>query len=138
MNILLKIRSITQKSFVVQTRSRDQRLFDYATKGNLMDFYREEIEERKKLKYPPFSTLIKVTVKGPKNRIEQEMTMISEHLKEFEPLVFPAFIDTINNKTIMHALIKLDHGTWVSKDLLAKLLTLPPYVAVNVDPESLL
>ncbi|MCC2630941.1 MAG: primosomal protein [Candidatus Paceibacter sp.] len=138
MNILLKIRSITQKTFVVQTRSRDQHIFDYATKGNLMDFYREEIDERKKLNYPPFSTLIKITIKGPKDRTVQDMNMIQKNLHEYEPVVFPAFIDTVNNKSIMHALIKINHTDWISKPLLEKLLALPPYVSVNVDPESLL
>lgn len=138
MNILLKIRSLTQRTYIVQTRSRDQRVFDYATKGNLMDFYREETEERKKLNYPPFSTLIKLTIRGPKPRIDEEMKIIEKSLHEFEPLIFPAFIETVNNKSILHALIKLPRADWISKSLLEKLLALPPYVAVNVDPESLL
>jgi primosomal protein N' (replication factor Y) len=138
MNMLLKIRSITQKSYIVQTRSREQHIFDYATKGNLMDFYREETDERKKLNYPPFSTLIKLTIKGQKARVAEEMKSVERLLKEFDPIVFPAFVDTVNNKSVMHAVIKLEHSQWVSKPLLAKLLSLPPYVAVNVDPESLL
>jgi primosomal protein N' (replication factor Y) len=138
MNLLLRIRSITQKMLVVQTRSREQRIFDYATKGNLMDFYREETEERKKLNYPPFSTLIKITIKGQKNRVIEEMNTIEKLLKEFDPMVFPAFIDTVNKKSIMHAVIKLEPNQWIHKPLLQKLQALPPYVAVNVDPESLL
>jgi primosomal protein N' (replication factor Y) len=138
MNILLKIRSLTQKTFLVQTRSRDQKIFDYATKGNLMDFYRDEIDERKKLSYPPFSTLIKLTVKGPKTRVTEEMDRLSIVLREYDPLVFPAFVDKINNKTVMHALIKINHAEWISKPLVEKLQTLPPQIAVNVDPESLL
>jgi primosomal protein N' len=138
MNILLKIRSITQKTYIVQTRSRDQHIFDFATKGNLMDFYREEIEERKKLNYPPFSTLIKITIKGPKARIAEDMQQVEKNLQDYEPVIFPAFIDTINNKSILHALIKIKHTDWISKPLLEKLLSLPPYIAVNVDPESLL
>ncbi len=138
MNILLKIRSITQRTFLVQTRSRDQHIFDYAIKGNLMDFYREEIEERKKLNYPPFSTLIKITIRGQKSQILQDMKAVEALLKEHEPLVFPAFIDTVNKKSILHALIKLKRDEWISKPLLAKLRSLPPHVSVNVDPESLL
>jgi primosomal protein N' len=138
MNILLKIRSITQKTFLVQTRSRDQHIFDYAIKGNLMDFYREEIEERKKLNYPPFSTLIKITVRGQKSQILEDMRAIENLLREYDPLVFPAFIDTVNKKSILHALIKLKHEDWISKPLLAKLQSLPQHISVNVDPESLL
>ncbi|MES2436801.1 MAG: primosomal protein N' [Patescibacteria group bacterium] len=138
MNILLKIRSITQKIYVVQTRSRNQRIFDYATKGNLMDFYREEIEERKKLSYPPFSNLIKITIKGTREQVTSDMDFVEKLLEDYNPLVFPAFIETVNKKTVMHALLKLDQGTWVNKDLLERLLSLPPHISVNVDPESLL
>jgi primosomal protein N' (replication factor Y) len=137
-NILLRIRSLTQKKCIVQTRAKDQRLFNYALKGNLMDFYREEIEERKRLSYPPFSTLIKLTVKGTRESVNEEMKKIEQQLEEWKPLVFPAFIETVNKKVIMHALLRLDRSTWISTDLLAKLLALPPHVSINVDPESLL
>lgn len=138
MNILLKMRSSTQKIFIVQTRSRDQMVFDYATKGNLMDFYREEIEARKALNYPPFSTLIKITVRGTKQHVLADMKFIENTLKEYTPLVFPAFIETVNKKTIMHALIKIDRQSEIPKDLLEILLSLPPHITINVDPESLL
>jgi primosomal protein N' (replication factor Y) len=138
MNILLKMRSFTQKTFIVQTRSRDQHIFDYATKGNLMDFYREEIEARKKLSYPPFTTLIKITVKGNRDRVLSDMKFIESVLADYNPLVFPAFIETINKKTVMHALVKVKHTEWVAPALLEKLLALPPHIAINVDPESLL
>ncbi|MDQ3014755.1 MAG: hypothetical protein M3Q73_02740 [bacterium] len=138
MNILLRMRSVSQKIFLIQTRARDQRLFDYATKGNLMDFYREEIESRKKLSYPPFSTLIKISVRGVKERVAEEIEYVRTQLAEYNPLVFPAFIETVNKKTIMHALLKIEAKTWVKKSLLEKLRALPPHISVNVDPESLL
>jgi primosomal protein N' (replication factor Y) len=138
MNTLLRIRSFTQKTFLIQTRSKDQKLFQYAIKGNLMDFYREEIEERKRLSYPPFTTLIKLTIKGTRAKVAEEMTKLEEELIEYNPLVFPAFIETVNKKSVMHALIRVQHKQWVSENLLDKLQSLPPHIAVNVDPESLL
>ncbi len=138
MNVLLKIRSLTQKQCIIQTRSRDQNVFEYVAKGNLMDFYREEIEARKMLNYPPFSTLIKITSSGTKPQVSADMTQVSEVLADYNPLVFPAFIETINKKSIMHAIIKIEGKQWPNKPLLDKLLTLPLSVAINVDPESLL
>jgi primosomal protein N' (replication factor Y) len=138
MNILLRMRSASQKIFLIQTRSRDQHLFDYATKGNLMDFYREEIEGRKKLGYPPFSTLIKVTARGVREKVLQDIEYVKEYLHEYKPLVFPAFIETVNKKTIMHALIKLEPKKWIKKSLLEKFRALPPHISINIDPESLL
>ncbi len=138
MNILLKMRSLSQKILIVQTRSRDQQVFDYATKGNLMDFYREEIESRKKLSYPPFSTLIKITIKGMKQKVIEDMSFIEKELEDYNPMVFPAFMETVNKKTVMHALLKIENQAWINKTLLEKLLALPPHIAINVDPESLL
>jgi primosomal protein N' len=103
-----------------------------------MDFYREEIDSRKKLQYPPFSTLIKITARGVKERVEKDMEYLKDYLKEYKPLVFPAFIETVNKKTINHALLKLEAKSWIKKSLLEKLRDLPPHIAVNVDPESLL
>src|SRR5207253_2561121 len=91
MGILLRMRSITQRTCIVQTRSRDQHVFDYAAKGNLMDFYREEIDEREKLDYPPLSTLIKITAKGRRDQVTADMSFVEKLLKEYSPLVFPAF-----------------------------------------------
>jgi len=138
MNILLRIRSLTQKAFVIQTRSRDQEIFDYAIKGNLVDFYRDEIEGRKALNYPPFTTLIKLTAKGPKPKVAEDMKMVEQTFADYSPLVFPAFIESVNNKSIMHALIRVERKQWVNNEALEKLLALPPHFGVNVDPENLL
>lgn len=138
MNILLRIRSITQKTCLIQTRSRGQKIFDYATKGNLMDFYREEIDERKKLSYPPFTTLIKITAEGQREKVAETMAHIEESLADYEPLVFPAFIETVKKKSVMHALIKIERNLWPDDKLLLKLQDLSPDISINVDPESLL
>ncbi len=138
MNILLKMRSMTQKTFLIQTRSKELNIFAYASKGNLMDFYREEIDERKKLNYPPFSTLIKITVKGSKQEVLEEMKKIEEALREYEPLVFPAFVETVAGKNVMHTLVKIDPAAWVLEPLAEILRSFPPNVFINVDPESLL
>jgi primosomal protein N' (replication factor Y) (superfamily II helicase) len=69
LNILLKIRSITDEYFIIQTRDIKQKVFDYAIKGNLVDFYREEISDREKLNFPPFTILIKITIIGTKDEV---------------------------------------------------------------------
>ena len=138
MSILIKIRAITQKAFVVQTRSRNEKIFDYATKGNLMDFFRDEVEERKKLSYPPFTTLIKLTARGTKDQVDESMKLVEKELEKYDPIVFPAFVEVVAGKSVMHALIKIERSEGISKNLLDTLLKLPPQIAVNVDPESLL
>lgn len=135
---LLKIRALTERVMIVQTRKADEKIFDYALKGNLSDFHRTEIDERKRWNYPPFTTLIKITIEGKKDEISAEMAAIQ---KDFEPHVvdiFPAFTHTVRGNYVLHGLIRLPRGKWPDAELAAKLRALPPYVTVNIDPDSLL
>ncbi len=138
LNILLKMRSITDKSFIIQTRDISQKVFDYAVKGNLVDFYKDEIEDREKLHFPPFSTLIKISISGAKD----EVLKLVEHIhKLIEPHIidiFPAFIPQDKGKYGVNGIIKIKEKGWPEKELVEKLKNLPMNVLVNVDPDSLI
>lgn len=138
MNILLKIRSITSRNFIVQTRDIDQPIFRYALGGNLADFYRDEIKERELLNYPPFSIPIKITLTGDKKTVLAGMENLQKTMAPYETDVFPAFIPGAKGKFSMHALIKVKRDEWVDENLLNKLKSLPFGYTINVDPESLL
>lgn len=138
LGILLRIRSFVSKNFLIQTRDASQRVLEYATKGNIAEFYREEISNRKELGYPPFSTLIKITVSGDKKKVAEEMDKLEKYLLPYELIIFPAFTPYAKGKYSMHALIKIPRNNWIDDSLLNKLRSLPPYFNVNVDPESLL
>src|SRR5574343_1255298 len=56
--MLIRIRAITTKIFIVQTRKAEEKVFEYGLKGNMSDFYRNTIDDRKRFDYPPFTTLI--------------------------------------------------------------------------------
>lgn len=137
-NIILKIKSITTKTFILQTRQPDEKAWDYALRGNLADFYRDEINDRKLLDYPPFSTLIKVSLTGDRDFVISEMEKLQKIIQPFVIDVFPAFIPGVAGKYIMHGLIKVHRGDWINEELLNKLQSLPPSFSVNIDPESLL
>ncbi len=136
--IIIKMRSISMKEIVIQTRKSDEKIFEYSLKGNLIDFYRNEIEERKKFNYPPFTTLIKLTLEGKKEVIVKEMEMVQDILDPYEVEVFPAFTHTIKGNYILHGLIRLQTKKWPDIDLLNKLNELPQSVTIKVDPETLL
>jgi primosomal protein N' (replication factor Y) len=138
MNILLKIRACTSRTFLVQTRDIEQKILRYATAGNLADFYRDEIKERENLLYPPFSIPIKITLQGDKKTVLAGMEELQKQMTPYEVDIFPAFIPIQKGKFSMHGLIKVKRGEWVDKDLLHKLNSLSPQFTVNVDPESLL
>ncbi len=69
MYMLVRLRSLAKQTFVIQTRRAEEKVFELGSKGNLGDFYRTEMKERKRFLYPPFSTLIKISVEGKKSSI---------------------------------------------------------------------
>jgi len=137
-NVLLRLRLRATRNFLIQTRDIENRIFDYATKGNMIDFYREEIAERKILVYPPFVTLIKITREGVRASVEKDMDKLAHELQEYKPVVFPAFITTIKGKYRLNMLLKIPAGEWVDEHLLNILRGLPPTFAIRVDPEDVL
>ncbi|MFA6158173.1 MAG: hypothetical protein WC763_00895 [Candidatus Paceibacterota bacterium] len=137
-SIILKMRSLARKYFVLQTRSPEQPVLALGVKGNIMDFYHEEIEARKSVAFPPFSTFIKISYAGKKEDVLESMDQLKVTCAGWTVDVFPAFIATIKGEYVMHALIKLPRGEWPNAELLDRLRSLPPSYAVNVDPESIL
>ena len=138
LNILLKIRSITDKNFIIQTRDITQKVFDYAVKGNLVDFYKEEISDREKFNFPPFATLIKISISGTKNEVLESVDNIQKIIEPYEIDVFPAFIPQEKGKYGVNGIIKIPQNKWPDKELSNKLKVLPMDVLVNVDPDSLI
>jgi primosomal protein N' (replication factor Y) len=138
LNILLKIRSVTDKHFIIQTRDITQKVFDYAIKGNLVDFYRDEINDREKLHFPPFTTLIKISIFGTKDEVLEMVENIQKIIEPYTIDVFPAFIPQSKGKYGVNGIIKIPGGKWPDNELREKLKILPIDVLVNVDPDSLI
>jgi primosomal protein N' (replication factor Y) len=137
-HILLQMRSLTGQKMLVQTRQPETALFDQALSGNLIDFYREQIAERKSLNYPPFAKFIKLTIQGNKIAIKNQMEKIAGALKPFELSVFEAFNPGPQNKSVVHGLLSIPPEIWPDKNLLEKLRALPQFVAIKIDPDTLL
>lgn len=138
MHIILRIRSLVEKRFMIQTRNAEEKTLDYAIRGNIIDFYRAEIAERKQFQYPPFNTFIKVSLSGEKAAVKKRFAEIEPMFPEYEHVIFPAFIHTVKGRYTENMLIKIPAGDWPNAKLIAKLRSLPPHFAVKVDPESIL
>ncbi len=138
LNILLKIRAITDRSLIIQTRDSSQKVFNYALTGNLIDFFKDEIDDRKALGYPPFSTLIKISVSGSKEDVLKSAEDLQKTIEPYEMDVFPAFIPQKKGKCGINGIIKIPGGKWPDKNISEKLKYLPMNFSVNVDPDSLL
>ncbi len=136
--ILLTLRTRAQKVFIIQTRNGNEKILDYALKGNVVDFYRDEIEERKKFSYPPYSTFVKLTIEGKRNIVEPEFDSVTEYLQEFEPAPFESANLSARGNVVLNILFRFKATDWPHKDFLKKIITLPRHIMVKVDPESLL
>jgi primosomal protein N' len=137
-NILLSIRIKTLKNFLIQTRNTDEEVFEYIIKGNLLDFYRTEIKQRKEFGYPPVSTLIKITYRGKKPTAKKEMGKLSQILEKYKPSVYPTFTPGARGTYGINALIKIEKDKWIDKELLEILRSVPPSFTIKVDPGDLL
>ena len=138
MYTLIRLRTLSDRTILVQTRRPEERIFEYGLKGNLSDFCRGELEARKRFGYPPTKTLIKVTIEGKRDPIALLMADIRTKIEPYDIDIFPAFTSTVRGNSIIHGLIKIDPATWPDTELIDKLRSLPPNVSVKVDPESLL
>ncbi len=143
-HILLKLRSLASKTFLIQTRLPEggqHTLFNNVIKGNISGFYREEIETRRQFQYPPFKLLIKITKEG-KNEVtlKEEALEIEKKMKKWSPLSYPAFIPKKKGLYSRHILLKTEPQGWPreQRELHQMLASLPPTWKVDVDPESLL
>lgn len=137
-HILLYMRSISDKNFIIQTRQEKTIIFENALRGNLMDFYRDEIEDRRSIDYPPFATYIKITIEGEKNTVKKEIDEVAKYLKPYELQIFDAFNPGTNKSFSVHGLISLKKGSWPDENLLQKLRMIQPHCSVRVDPATLL
>lgn len=139
--LLIRLRLLAKKSFVVQTRMRENPVFDYALRGNISGFFREEIEERKNLGYPPFKQLIKIScASSDKKKLKEEVDGMALILANWVPISYSAFIAKLKGLYTSHILLKLPRGRWPEKEpeLYEKLRSLPPSWRIDIDPETLL
>jgi len=137
-SIILSLRARAQKEIIVQTRFPNRKIIEYALKGNIAEYMKDERAARRALNFPPFSTFIKVSYTGKRDIAENAIEEIKKIAAPYEVSMFPALIATVKHQFIMHALISLPAFSWPDKKLLPALRFLSPAYSVNVDPDSIL
>lgn len=140
-HLVLKLKLLAKKTFIIQTRFPEMTLFSRALKGDFFGFYKEEIENRKIFQYPPFKLLIKITKQNKdNNQLLKEIDSLQKILTEWNPMDYSAFIPKIKNLYIKHILLKIDPASWPARqEKLSRILcSLPPSYKVDIGPESLL
>ena len=138
MHFLVLIREKTRGAMIIQTRKPDVRVFTHAVRGTVSDFFREDMESRKKYGYPPYTLFIKITREGKSVDVDTDMKYIEEAFAEWNPEVFSGFHIPAPGEETLHALIRIDPKSWPEPRLSSLLRGLPPQFTVEIDPEGLL
>ena len=125
------------KRFLIQVRKTKSTLFESASRGSLIDFYRQEITERKEFGYPPFRLFIKVSLAGNKEEVLLALKELALKLAERDFDTFPALATTTNRHYQLNLVIRLGVNDWPEPKLLGILKSLPPKFIVTVDPDNL-
>ncbi len=130
----------------IQTLSPDHPAIVLAKEHDFDAFYREMIEERREVGYPPFRRLINIIITGPnRQHVVQAASVAGQRLKnELEGAEIlgpaPCLIERVQKLWRRHVLVKLmpDAPLPPVGELLEGLNTREMRVAIDVDPSSLL
>lgn len=140
--IILSIIDNTKESLIIQTKNENDPAILAIKTGNLLPFAREELEDRRRLSYPPYKRFIKIKHLGDKEQTLKAKKMLEEIFKEYSPIIFSGFVPrlkpdrpsaalqqlragnamrniTDRGKYVTNALIKIDPKKWSLPELSA-------------------
>lgn len=147
LQLVTSIISYTENKFIIQTKNEEDPVITSIKSRNLLSIIRRELEDRKKLGYPPYKRFIKIKHLGNKLETIKAKKIMEETLFEYKPLVFSGFIAQTRGKYVTNALIKLEPKDWsvnsltmggsIDENLFQKLSSLPFSFEIFIDPEEL-
>ena len=141
LRILLETENLAREQMLIQTKNVDDSSITAWYSGNLSEFYKNDLSDRKTFGYPPFTTIAKVTLETKNGQDEKEklFRIFSDHK--------PIFIlsSSKKGKTLLQMIIKIPKTAWcqsdpfiVDKTILSKLTSLPPSYTTEIDPENMM
>lgn len=136
--LILQTRNLAKENFLIQTRNPKDPTVEFAINGNLMEFYRKEIEDRQVLGYPPFGIFIKIVTRGPKLFAIKESEKIKNIFKKYNPAIFNSIHEKKGEQSAVNLVIKLPKESWPEEALLSILKSLPSHFEIKIDPDNLL
>ncbi|MFH0804254.1 MAG: primosomal protein N' [Candidatus Zambryskibacteria bacterium] len=136
--LILQTKSMAKERFLIQTRNPKDSTIEFAVSGNLAEFYKKELEDRRALGYPPFGIFIKITTRGTRNFVVREIENLKKIFKDYNPTIFNSVHEKRGEQSAVNAVIKLPKNDWPNVGLWAILKSLPPHFEIKVDPDNLL
>ncbi len=135
---LTRLREVAGEELLLQTRRPDASVLGMVMSGNFSGYYKNEMKIRKELGYPPYTVLIKISVTGEKNSVEEKMKKAAEFLLPYDLIMFSRFLKAPGGKYTLHGFLRIKREEWPDEELLNRLNKLSPSYVVAVNPESVL
>jgi len=148
---LVALRERSIDPLIIQTRHLRHPLFHFFIKKSYADFYEHEIAERRTFGYPPFVSLIRLTITGTPQTIQKKVEQIEDDLAQYELVQYEALRPTKKGERVLHILIKVPTTSWYNlahdiqedgdesyRQLLTYLRALSPSIAVEYEPKEII
>ena len=133
---------------LIQTRNPDERILEVARSGMLLPWYRSELSEREQFLYPPYATIIKVTVAGSSTALVTQRNYLANMFKEYSPDIFKGVPIRGSGTQTLSMVLRIPRNKWSLPTLSEKgcidfileerLRSLPLSYRILIDPENLL
>lgn len=136
--LILALREKTVRTLLIQTRADDTSIFEQALEGDLLRFTEDELAIRKAFSYPPYGTIIKITLRGKRDEVSSEIERLKKFLEKYAPIVPGTMAREPKNVFRMHMILKLAENNWPNSELISKLRALPQQFSIEVNPDHLL
>jgi primosomal protein N' (replication factor Y) len=136
LGLLLKLREVTTGDVMVQTRTPDAPVLQYAKHATIEQFYTEELQLRQTFNYPPHVTFIHFTWQGTPEQVKETDAMLAARFKEYDISLYPNPFSPPDNP-IRYGLIRMPASTWPHTELRNALQSLPPTVRVVINPDKI-
>lgn len=152
-NIASRLKLFSPDELFIQTYDPDNNAIKWSAEGDWKSFYKEEIETRQALDYPPFSQIVKLSFghRDPKKAGQEAKILVAklERTNKNTDISIspasPAFIPKQKGKFIWNIILKFKTKSSefkISNEFLSKrnslLKYIPSYWDIEVDPEDLL
>lgn len=133
--MLLKLQEQTSANLLIQTRTPNSKILKSVKTGEVSNFVKSELELRKKFKYPPYATFIKISITGSQDYTTREMKKLINVLRDYGPRVFHGFIPEKSGRFTLNALLRYSSTNsehWPDEKLLSILHSLPSSFVVQI------
>ena len=136
--LILKLKEITSKGLLIQTRNPEEFSFREILQGGFIkEFINKELNDRRTYSYPPYALFIKINTTVNPRDYEKTSANLLKLLASWKPSTYKAFTPMISGRVVLNCLLKLDLVTWPDDELANIINHLPPSFRVEINPENI-